>query len=262
MQLLLYTAPLQGGKWALELLQFTASLPGGTGQLNPNTTLPHRLGAAGSGTPAMHCCTALGRWAVELLQCTAAPPLGQWAVQLLRQSVSLPGGQWAVTRIAPPPEGSGQQDSCDTLPHCLGAVGSARPAIHCPTAGGGRALELLQFTTSLPGGMGQWNLRTTLPQRLEGSGQQNSRNALLCRIRAVGSGTPAMHCRTAMGQWVVQLLLYTTSLLGGQWAMEFLQCTASLHWSTGHWISCNAMPQCLGRPGHGCMGGWGVLPKG
>ena len=54
--------------------------------------LPRCLGAVGSGTPAMHCLTASGQWAVELLQCTA----------------SLPGG-------------SGQRNSSYALPHCLGA---------------------------------------------------------------------------------------------------------------------------------------------
>ena len=34
------------------------------------------LGAAGSATPAMHCLTAWGQWAVLLLQYTAALPWG------------------------------------------------------------------------------------------------------------------------------------------------------------------------------------------
>ena len=55
----------------------------------------------------MHCLTAWGQWTVQLLQCTAA----------------LPGG-------------SGQCDSCNALPHCLGAVDSATPAMHCRTAWG------------------------------------------------------------------------------------------------------------------------------
>ena len=52
----------------------------------------------------MHCPTAWGQWAVEVLQCTA----------------SLPGG-------------SGQWNSCNALPHCLGAVGSGTPAMHLVT---------------------------------------------------------------------------------------------------------------------------------
>ena len=62
----------------------------------------------------MHCLTAWGQWAVELLQCTT----------------SLPGG-------------SGQWNACNALLHCLGAVGSGTPAMHCPTALGQRAVQLL-----------------------------------------------------------------------------------------------------------------------
>ena len=89
----------------MELLQHTASLPGGSGQWNSCNIQPYCLSAVGSGTPAMHCLTASGQWAVGLLQHTA----------------SLPGG-------------SGQWNSCNTVPHCLEAVGSGTPAIHCLTA--------------------------------------------------------------------------------------------------------------------------------
>ena len=34
-------------------------------------------------------------------------------------------------------------------------------------------------------------------------------------LGAVGSGTPAVLCLTAWGQWVMEVLLYTTSLPGG-----------------------------------------------
>ena len=72
--------PTAWGQWVVQLLQCTTSLPGGSGQWNSCNTLPHRLGAVGSGTPAMHCRTAWGQWAVELLQCTASLPggSGQW----------------------------------------------------------------------------------------------------------------------------------------------------------------------------------------
>ena len=118
------------GQWVVDLLQHTASLPGGSGQWNSCNTLPDCLqavgcvtpamhcltapGAVGSGTPAMHCLTAVGQWAVELLQCTASLP-----------------------------PGSGQCNSCSTLPHCLGAVGSGTPAMHCLTAWGQWAVDLL-----------------------------------------------------------------------------------------------------------------------
>ena len=90
----------------------------------------------GSGTTVMHGLTARGQWAMELLQ-----------------------------RIATLPGGSGQCNSCNALPHRLGAVGSGTPAMRGPTGygdgescpGGGRCLtkELLQCTASLPGGSGQ-----------------------------------------------------------------------------------------------------------
>ena len=81
----------------MQPLQYTASLPWGSGQCNSCNALPHCLGAVDTATPAMHCPTALGQWAVELLQSTA----------------SLPGG-------------SGQCNSCNALPHCLGAAGMKR----------------------------------------------------------------------------------------------------------------------------------------
>ena len=99
----------------------------------------------------MHCPTAWGQGAAQLLQCP----------------ISLPGGR-------------GQRNSCNTLPHCLGAVGSAAPAMHCLTA------------------WGQWAL--------------NSCKALAHCRGAVGSATPAMHCLTAWGQWAVQLLQCTDCL--------------------------------------------------
>ena len=75
--------------------------------------------------PAMHCLTAWGQWAVQLLQCTD----------------SLPGR-------------SGQWTPCNTPQHCLGAAGSATLALHCLTALGQWAVDLLQCTASLPGGSG------------------------------------------------------------------------------------------------------------
>ena len=77
--------------------------------------LPHCLGVVGSGTPATHCLTTCGQWAVEFLQHTA----------------SLPGG-------------SGQWNSCNALPHYLGAVGGASSATHRPTARGQWAVEIPQ----------------------------------------------------------------------------------------------------------------------
>ena len=66
--------PTAWGQWAVDLRQYTAALPGGSGQRNSCNALPHCLGAVGSGTPAMHCLTAWEQWAVQLLQCTASLP--------------------------------------------------------------------------------------------------------------------------------------------------------------------------------------------
>ena len=70
----------------------------------------------------MHSLTAWGQWAVELLQCTA-----------------------------PLPGCSGQCNSCNTLPHHRGAVGSATPTTHYLIAPGQQAVQVLQCTDSLPG---------------------------------------------------------------------------------------------------------------
>ena len=83
----------------------------------------------------------------------------------------------------PPPGGSGQWNGCNALPHCLGAVGSGTPAMHCPTAWGQRAVQLLQCTASMPWGSGQWT----------------SCNALPHYPGALGSGTPAITGRTGLG---------------------------------------------------------------
>ena len=141
----------------MQLLQCSASLPGGSGQCNSCNALPHCLGAVHSATPATHCPTAWGQWAVQLLQYTAAPP-----------------------------GGSGQCNSCNALPHCLGTVGSATPATHCLTAWEQWAVQLPQCTASLP----------------RGSGQCNSCNALPHCPGAVGSATPAMGGRSVLqGLW-------------------------------------------------------------
>ena len=104
------------GQWAVELLTCSASLPGAVGG---GTLATHRPGAwgigqrdfcsaspLGSGTLAMHRLTIRGQWAVELLQHIAPVPR------------ALGSGTRATHR--PTAWGSGQCNSCDTLPHCLG----------------------------------------------------------------------------------------------------------------------------------------------
>ena len=105
------------------------------------------------------------------------------------------------------------------MPHCLGAVGSGPPAIHCLTAWWQWAVDLLQYTAPLPRGRGQWT----------------SCNTMHHCLGAVGSGPPAIHCLTAWGQWAADLLQYNASLPGG----------------SGQWTSCNTLPHCLGAVGSG-----------
>ena len=110
------------GQWVVELLLCTATPPGGSGRCNPCNTLPHYLGAVGSGTPAIYCLTAggSGQWKAcyALPHCLGAVGSGapalhrhtawrQWAVQSLQYTTTLPGG-------------SGQWNSCNILPHCRG----------------------------------------------------------------------------------------------------------------------------------------------
>ena len=59
-------------------------------------------------------------------------------------------------------------------------------------------MRLLQCTASQPSGSGQWT----------------SCNALPYCLGAVDSATPAIHGRIAWGQWAVELLQCTASLSG------------------------------------------------
>ena len=287
--------PTAWGQWAVQLLQYTAPLPWGSGQWTSFNTPPHCLGAVGSGPPAIHCRTAWGQWAVDLLQCTAPLPggSGQWtphntlphclgAVGSGLPSMHCPTawGQWAVQLLqytAALPGGSGQCNSCNALPHCPRAVGSGTPAMHCLTAWGQWVVQLLQCTTPLPWGSGQWNSCNALPQCLG----------------AVGSGPPAMHCLTVWGSGqcnscntlphcpggggqcnscnalprCLGVVGIATSAMQcvtawGQWAVQLLQRTASLPWGSGQCNSCNALPHCLGAVGSGtpathCLTAWG-----
>ena len=172
----------------------------------------------GSATSAMHCHTAWGQWAVQLLQCTATLPGGSgqcnscnaWAHQL--------GGRLVLSRRRSLPT---RRYSCNAMQQCLGPVGGATPGMQCLAAWGQWAVEHLQCTASLLGG----------------GGSCNSYNALPHCLGAVGSATPATHCLTAWGQWVVQLL----------------QCTATPPGGNARWNSCNARAHQLG--------GRGVLPR-
>ena len=93
--------------------------------------------------------------------------------------------------------------------------------MHCHTAWGQWAAQLLQCTASLLVGSGQWSSCFAPPHCLG----------------AVGSGTLAMHCLTAGGQWVVELLSMHCHTAWGQWAVQLLIYTPTLPRGGGQWNS-------------------------
>ena len=82
-------------------------------------------------------------------------------------------------------------------------------------------MELLLNTASLPGAGGQWSSRSFCI-------------ALLLCFGAVGSAPPSMHCLTAWGQW----------------AVGYLQSTATLPGGSGQCNWCDTLPHCLGAVGN------------
>ena len=75
-----------------------------------------------------------------------------------------------LPRTASPPGGGGQCNSINTLPYCLGALGSGTPATHRLTAWGQWVVQLLHYTTTPPGGGGQWNSCNARAHELGGQG--------------------------------------------------------------------------------------------
>ena len=104
-------------------------------------------------------------------------------MELLQQNASLP-------------EGSGQCNFCNALPHCLETVGSATPRIHCLAAWGQWAMQLFQNTASAPEGNGQCASCNALPH-CQDSGQCYSCNTLPHCPGGVGNATRATHCLAA-----------------------------------------------------------------
>ena len=224
------------GQWAADLQQSTAALPGGSGQCNSCNALPHYLGAVESATPAMHCPTAWGSVdsATPVIHCRTI--WGQWTVQLLRRTAPLPRGSGQCNSCNTLPhrlEAVRQRNSCNALPHSLGAVGSGTPAMHCLTTWGQWRVQPLQCTAPLPGGSGQCNSCDTLPHYLG----------------AVDSATPATHCPTAWGQWTVQLLRRTAPLPGGSGQCNSFNTLPHRLGAVRQRNSCNALPHCLGAAG-------------
>ena len=141
------------GQWAAELLHCTASLLGSCGEWNSYNLPLQGPVAVGRGTHSTHCLTAWWQWVVPLLQYTASLPggSGKWSF-----CNALPRRQRAV--------GTGTPTMHFT--HCLGATGSQSPAMHCPSAWGKWAVEILQCNALPLGGSGQWNSCNELPQYL------------------------------------------------------------------------------------------------
>ena len=80
----------------MQLLQYTASMPKGSGQCNSRNALPHCLGAVGDGTPAMHGPTAREPESSGTLELYGLTTWGQWALEHLQHTASLPGGSGRV----------------------------------------------------------------------------------------------------------------------------------------------------------------------
>ena len=154
---------------------------------NPCSALLHCPGVVGSGTPATHSPTAWGQWAVEFLPRTLTLPGGSRQCNSCNASAHQLGGRGYLPKRRLLPK---ERNSCKALPRRLGAVGSATPATHCLTAWGQWVVPVLQCTSALPGGSGQWNSCHGMPNCSE----------------AVGSATPVTHCLTTWGQWAVRLV--------------------------------------------------------
>ena len=173
----------------------------------------------------MHCHTAWRQWAVEPLQCaglvTGSP--AQEAVAAYRAELL----QCSATLLA----SRGQCNSCNALPHRLGATGSATPATQCLTAWGRWAVQVVKCTATPP----------------RGSGQCNSCNALPNRLGTVGSATLVVRGPTNWGDGE----FYSGG--GRCLKSELLHCAVTLCGCIGQWSSCNALPHCPGAAGIGTL---------
>ena len=219
-------------------------------------TLPHYLVAVGSGTLASHCSTTAlplgnGQW----ISCFSVPHcLGQWVVELLQVQRRTALGQQAVDLLLP----SGYPDACcftisglravdlqavDLLLHTTslpGAMGSGTPAFHCRNALWHWAVDLLLPAASLPQGSGQRVSCGTLPHCLgevgmlwgSGSGTSAIHFRTASGQRVVGSGTPSVHCLTACG-WAA-----------GSRTPSAHRLTAYGHRDSGPWVSSSIPPHC------------------
>ena len=111
--------------------------------------------------------------------------------------------------------------------------------MHCHTV---IPLQLLSLTSTVPRGSGQWNSWKTC-------------NALPLCPAAVGAATPSMQCHSDRGQWAVDFLQRTASPLGSsrQWNRHCLGAVGSatpvMHWRSADGNSWNVVPHCLAAVG-------------
>ena len=173
----------------MELLQDPASLPG-VGRQWVSSTLRHRLGVSGNGTPSTNRRTAEGCWVVELVLRTATPlgGTGQWKFPL---------------RIATLLGGSGQCNSC-----------SQTQNFHCPPPLVGTVFHSKSCTAHYPQAVWQCVTEFPLPL-LRGSGLWNSCITRPHYSGAVGGGARARHRFTARGPCAAGGVRHTASPLGG-----------------------------------------------
>ena len=149
--------------------------------------------------------------------------------------------------------GSLKENSCNTLPHRLWAVGTAHGASHCLVAVGPWVAHNLQHTAAQHGDNGRWNSCGTLPHclgtvamefmphngaRPRGGCQGNLLNTLLHCHGILGNGTPALWFHTPFGA-------------GGSGTPAIHRHNALGHWAVGlgHHNLCGSLPHCLGAVG-------------
>ena len=256
----------------------------GTGQCNSCNALPRCLGIVSSGTPVKQCLTAFGGH-VWCRVAKALLPQGNGAdvyprIHVNGRAVCLSTHCVLVCCCAPVTYALSHLDG-NVLPTPVhghkGSMGVAAPRVLCCTVSILCAVpHCLALCSTLYRvclaelhlwalGSGQQNIGKPTASLLPGSGQWSLCNTSPHRLKAVCSGEPAMHGLTSWGQWAVEHLLCTASLLWGQWAVELLLCTASLLWRqwavelphgtatmpgrTGQWNSCHALSHCLGAVG-------------
>ena len=197
----------------MQLLQCTATPPGGGGPWSSYNAQAHQLGRRGV--------VPRRRWLLkERNSCNALPHCpGAVGSGTLVMHYHTAQGQWAVGSATPAIHGL----------TALGAVGSATPAIHRHTAVGCWALDSCSARAHELGGLGFLPRWRSLPK------EPNSYDPPAHCLGVVRGAAPAMQCLTAWRRW----------------AVRFLQCTAPLPGGSGHWNFCHALPHCLGAGGSG-----------